>query len=146
MQEIKFRGKRKDNDEWVEGSMVRDGSTVYIVREEPDISLRTCSYRTCDKEWHICEYDMSEVHPETVGQYTGLKDNKGVEIYEGDIVKSIKEYNQYSGMLAEIYGGNVYRVEYHPHSYRLLPEIWYVPDWNHIEVIGNIHENPELIE
>ena len=80
------------------------------------------------------------VIPETVGQYTGLTDKNGKKIFEGDILKG-----SWNTVLIVFYDdiSASYRVKTPLGSER---EISYYGDQNHLEIIGNIHDNPELLE
>lgn len=134
MREIVFRGKRIDTGEWVYGNLIqwRDGG-VTILLEKDGI------------DGHL-EYD---VDPDTVGQYTGLKDRNGKKIYEGDIVKTPLLDPIFGDVLSDAFD-NV-AISFHNGSfvvayYNVRHKIYLQDLYDEIEVIGNIHDNPELLE
>lgn len=140
---IIFRGKRIDNGEWVEGS--------YCHAEKLDRS---------GDEHFIIEYSANgsshRVDPSTVGQYTGLKDKNGKRIFEGDMIKPfdddidkmVVEFHNGQFLLC-LYGERGYMAEYgweeegNYGCFEAEPLSSYGDD---IEVIGNIHDNTELLE
>lgn len=127
MREILFRGKRIDNGKLVYGSLIQRnilGAVFPIIRAE-DIGYGNF------KEW--------EVIPKTVGQYTGLKDKNGVNIFEWDFVRC----DNYHGAVEGIVGYNrcyFYLVCLSGYSDE------YLFNCSNFEVIGNIHDNPEVTE
>ena len=127
MREYKFRGKRIDNGEWVYGYYFieeRDIEDGIIWRDIPQIQQRYGDH-----------FQYFDVDLATVGQYTGLHDKNGREIYEGDILRFTHEREDFINTDARI------AVE--------IPKIYYMIDnpYNHsFEVIGNIYENPELLK
>lgn len=139
MREIKFRGKRVDNGEWVYGGLATCGEHAFIVISEIQISESDNIYFSTTG---------IEVDPATVGQYTGLKDKKEMESYHKDIVRTnaglvgVVEFGSYSttgnewdnawGWFIQIPNGDQASMDEH-FGY-----------WG--EVIGNAHENPELLE
>lgn len=81
MREIKFRGKRADNGQWIEGDLVQtkpgpDGVCICWIKERTNLGLGALSTPTSS---------FHEVRPETVGQYIGVEDVSGREIFEGNI-------------------------------------------------------------
>ena len=126
MCEILFRGKRKDNDEWVYGNFVRGcvDDFAYIVEFG-------------NKE--LCR-NYVEVIPETVGQYTGFTDKNGKRIFEGDIIRKTNE-----GRHPKIFTANIHT------DFRVNEEVHYGPcehfkESCEYEIIGNIHDNPEKLK
>jgi uncharacterized phage protein (TIGR01671 family) len=148
MREILFRGKRVDNGEWMEGFFIRI-LNPFTVSGEP---IRNC----------ICDGTniFPEVYPETVGQYTGLTDKNGKKIFEGDILREPPgdDWEKKNFVGFEVFyhdndscdshvGWQMNRLHFYgalcgadiyPRSFR--------PAWtNKMEVVGNIHDNPEMI-
>lgn len=143
MREIKFRGKRLDNGEWVYGAFVPDAL------EQTHSDMVSWGFI---RRYNGSKSEMIEVDRKTVGQYTGLKDKNGREIYEGDIVELI---NTYKGMntksIVEIdfidftFAGK-WAEEYSPSGYMYNPLGLYNFPIVTIEVIGNVHDDPNLLE
>ena len=136
MREILFRGKRTDNGEWIEGYLYRISEY-----QTPFIMI---------KGRHAESY---EVDPETVGQYTGLTDKNGKRIFEGDIIQfgaRIKDVRWNSEAMAwELTDIGVPDCDVnHLHNTVSLSELYVEACYGEMtsEVIGNIHDNPELLE
>ncbi len=150
MREIIFRAKRKDNGEWVQGYLVKMFSVLNIM----------------DKNNENIVY---EIIPETVGQFTGLTDKNGKKIFEGDIVRYCdEECYYYPEDCTEFFGKVVQECgAFGIGADKELPlelENWCNNDnfvslweiyWNlnccdgelpMLEVVGNSHDNPELLE
>ncbi len=129
MREIKFRGRHVDNGEWVYGSLhIISGDTYIIAKDTGHFSIRS------GEDIFITAY-IDEVDPETVGQFTGLHDKNGKEIYEGDIVRC------WGGEYCQGYWEFDKTFVIKNTSYDIIM----LEESEHIEVIGNIYENPELL-
>lgn len=131
MRETKFRGKRLDNGEWIEGDLLRMNGHWFIFLDPAPEGI-----------------DKYAVDPATVGEFTGLKDKNGKEIYEGDVIRSPLSEDKtrphrifYHTGNAAFMGALVDRKEL---CYLRLDQDWIYKFEK--EVIGNIHYNPELLK
>lgn len=132
MREILFRGKRTENGEWIEGFYAKSGDKHFIL---------------IDNGFAVGYVKMKEVISETVEQYTGLTDKNGKKIFEGDIVKLIFESYTHSwgdvGVVTEFCGAYGIESADGKHFCAFINESVYTRSR---EVIGTIHDNPELLE
>lgn len=148
MREI-FRGRTTDTNKWVYGYYYELKGTTYIIEKETgffDIDCGEVIFGTA-----YCH----EVIPETVGQYTGLKDKNDIEICKGDIIRIVGNY--FNGTIFE--GNNTFGVIYYAGTYVIRDTLeeclhntfknasWGISRFYNydIEIVGNITDNPELL-
>lgn len=139
MREIVFRGKRKDNDKWAYGYL----------------------YIRNDGQYEISFYDKYfdserftyDVIPETVGQYIGLTDKNGKKIFEGDIVTYDDAEADYEGYHDNVFlncgevGISAWDGIYFTNRQTVeMSDLYESETMVDCEIIGNIHDNPELLE
>lgn len=129
MREILFRGKCKGNGVWVEG--------FYACFNKKESRIYT-GYAETDDGYYYPEWFT--VAPETVGQYTGLKDRKGTDIFEGDIVNIIRADR--NGKVEWRENDAAFEVVGDCLEASFLENLLGYD----VEVIGNIYENPELLK
>lgn len=138
MREILFRGKRKDNGEWIEGGYAEhDGKSFVVIwtRYSPDTrDLDMVEYYEINPHYTFC---LIEVVPETVCQYTGLTDRNGRKIFEGDIIKKQKETFAVFWSESNYEFGIKNSIESFGIAYVYHGDL---------EVAGNIFDDPELCE
>ena len=145
MREILFRGKRFMDGEWVDGSLFIDEK-----KDKHEILVGYINYRV---GW--------EVDPETVGQFTGLTDKNGKRIFEGDILEfedcgetgyEYKEGFYFKNRAVVAWRHSAWEFgKFMYHDSCVLEEMYssredFIEIFNYSEIIGNIHDNPELLK
>lgn len=140
--EIKFRGKRIDNGEWVYGNLIysSDACKEYetLIIPQKDADGFTTDYASNGENKESYGFDnWFCVIPETVGQYTGFEDKNGKEIYEGDVIKAESRLWQ-----VDFKDGCFVGVDFKNVAWDELVNIGY----GETEVIGNVFEDSELLE
>lgn len=132
MREILFRGKSERNG-WVYGSLIKTGDYCCIL---PDDDGSMYDYPYLDSELGTIDGYAIPVNPETVSQFTGLPDKNGKKIFEGDVVRAMMDWGP-AGMIESVVDIGFKKYD----GYR-----WNYFDLDTIEIIGNIHDNPELLK
>lgn len=165
MRAILFRGKDKDDGKWYEGAYRQYEDINYCFKEDydrhPENTHHTIIF-SHPGDWNMPNRHLqAEVLPETVGQYTGLQDKNGKRVFEGDICKVVyldrrcnssgEHYDAENVITEEVafYKGTFcFKVTveditmYRPIGF----EVYEKQKIKYFEVIGNIHDNPELLE
>lgn len=123
MREIKFRGK-STSTKWLYGNLL-----TYTVN-----GVLWAKIWENDEDGKLGGKRSYTVEPRTVGQYTGLRDKNGVEIYEGDIVDTMA-----LGMFEVIFDCGAFRIAHGCIKFTMIEGSYY-------EVVGNVHDSPELLK
>ena len=139
MCEILFRGKRADNGEWIEGYYAKQSNHACFAHE---LKQQHFIFKDVCLDFNLGGLQEFEIIPETVGQFTGLTDKNGVRIFEGDIVERVSDGEQaviswlkYSACFGLSFDGWCCGFDNYDDN---LP--------SDFEVIGNIHDNPEILK
>ena len=148
--EILFRGKRKDNDEWVEGYYAKRSNYACFASE---LKYNHFILKDIMMDFNLGGLQEFEIIPETVGQYTGLTDKNGKKIFEGDIVSQNR--NGFETLYVTIFTDK--DVGSCGCCYPSFDGIGFVFesvkgtranvfDLYPLEVVGNIHDNKEMLK
>lgn len=145
MREIKFRGKRLDNGEWEIGDLLENQGRNFIYHATSETTIE-------DNDDGRIVVVAVEVDPATIGQYTGLKDKKGAMIFEGDILLLSDGKSHSEDVVVEhgLYGWTFYNPQTATfysdgsHTYVAVENCRFM--FGTGVVIGNIHDNPDLLK
>jgi uncharacterized phage protein (TIGR01671 family) len=148
--EILFKAKRKDNGKWVEGYYCKLDETTYCISEDYErhpVPTHHYILQETMTDWGLPnKFYQFEIDPDTLSQYTGLTDKNGNKIWENDICDRKEKYPE-----IVVFNKGDWQLDY---SYVFGKEIhtdacnlgFYVCERKCVEVIGNIFDNPELLE
>lgn len=144
MREILFKAKRKDNGEWVEGYLFDNGfdgeEKKYFVG---GLVIEKYNGTACD-EWDITGIDFCEIDPETLCQFTGETDKNGKRIWESDVVWLVYDGKEHIYQIVWDNSELDFKATNGEENYGSNFE--YLLCCDEIEVIGNIFDNPELLQ
>ena len=143
MREIIFKAKRKDNGEWVEGYLFDNGMPERKRYFVGGLTIEPYTGTACD-DWDITGIDFYEIYPETICQYTGLKDKNDQKIWENDIVENGNQRGKI------VYRNCCFEIDWFQYS---IYSGKYIKDFTqqlfqgrNFVSIGNVFDNPELLE
>ena len=161
MREILFRGKRKDTGEWVEAFSILkcqiEGTWQFLVGASKNALMELDEHYNIHSAISEEDFLYYSVHPETMGQFVGFVDKNGKRVYEGDVIRfhKFRDEPDWTGAISYENGSYIVNGKM-PLAYekRIGKEAFYCPfevalsgiDKGTIEVVGNIHDNPELQE
>lgn len=134
--EIKFRGFNEKNNKWLYGYYFVNRGLHFVVDDKTQTNP-------------LVNWKDFVVKPDTIGQYTGLKDKNGNKIFEGDIVKGVshKSDSCINELIPfDVIGVVGYHKEYQTLEVRTRQVSLHIEVAIKGEVIGNIHDNPELMK
>lgn len=149
MREILFRGKSKWDSKWIYGCLVELGKESFSDPDRYGITDKGIPLGNTD----VCfNFKVHEVVPKTIGEYTGAMDRYNVKIFEGDVlsIPSQIAISPYEEVVQNYVNGIVY--------FDGIRHMWYVHlkdqadisiwelDESDIVIVGNIHDNPKLME
>ena len=133
MRKIEFRGKTIKSKKWIFGDLLQYAGGTQI--------------------WEDTEHGKfnAQVFPETIGEFTGLCDRKGVEIFEGDVVRGCSEYFGNGSLNCRalvVYAGGQFMLSFGEsvEECAVAEDVEALISWSaEVEIIGNVHDNPGLL-
>ena len=148
MREIKFRGKSTTSGKWVHG-MLTTLKDLGAVMQDMIIIKKEGVFNEGSASPFFMEWDY--IHKDTVGQFTGLKDKSGKEIYEGDIISVNGKYPKlirYIDEWASYCLANLTDLDcdLKTRYWQQVSPCWWTDYKREIKVIGNVYDNPELLK